>query len=78
MTESIGSLLSGRAYDQPPEIDIIKRFVSYKFKAQVQVAVRERDIIVTTNSSALAGALRPLLHELQTACKTHKKIVIRI
>lgn len=78
MSESIGSLLSGRAYDQPPEVEIIKRFVSHKFRAQVSVTVRDRDILIITGSGALAGALRQHLLELQELCDTKKRLVIRI
>ena len=78
MSESIGSVLSGRQYDQPPEIEIIKRFVSHTFRAQVSVTVRERDILIITGSGALAGALRPHLLALQELCDTKKQLVIRI
>ncbi len=78
MTDSLGDLLAGRKMDQPTEIAIIQVFVQEKFKSKPEVVVQEKQIIITVRGAALAGALRPLLPQLQEACNTQKRLVIRI
>lgn len=78
MSDSIGSLLSGRERREPPEVQIIKTYVYAHFQATPQVTLQPRDIIIGVKSAALAGALRPHLLELQQACETDKRLVIRI
>lgn len=78
MTNSIGDLLSQKAFFEPPEIKIIKSFVIETFQVTPTVAVGDKEIIISVNSAALAGALRPHLYKLQGDCKTTKRLVIRI
>ncbi len=78
MSNSIGDLLSQKAFFEPPEIKIIKDFVDQTFQVKPTVAVGDREIIIGVSSAALAGALRPHLFELQRECKTTKRLVIRI
>jgi hypothetical protein len=78
MSESLESLLAGRNVDQPPEIAIIQGFVMDKFNIKPEVIVHEKQIIITVKGAGLAGALRPLLPQLQDACSTQKRLVIRI
>jgi hypothetical protein len=78
MSESLGSLLAGRNADQPPEIAIIQAFVVEKFKLKPEVMMQEKQIVITVKGAALAGALRPLLPELQDRCQTTKRLLIRI
>jgi len=56
--DSIADLLAARKPSEPPEIRAIKDYVQQHFKETVQVMLRERDIVITVRSSALAGALR--------------------
>lgn len=76
--DSIQTLLAGRGMAQPPEIKQIQDFVEQKFKTIPQVTVSEKQIIIGVKSSALAGALRPMLHQIQELCQTDKKLLIRI
>lgn len=78
MSESLESLLAGRQRPEPPEISIIKQFVEAKFKITPGVTISERSIIIVVRGASLAGALRPYLSEIQTACNTTKRLVIRI
>lgn len=78
MSESLGDLLAGRKKDQPAEIAVIQAFVEQKFKIKPEVLIQERQIVITVKGAALAGALRPLLPQLQDACNTQKRLVIRI
>lgn len=78
MSESVADILGGRIPKEPKEIHIIKRFVREKFKSDVSVMIQERQIIISVQSAALAGALRLHLHELKKLCETQKRLVIRI
>ena len=78
MSESIGDLLSGRRFDEPPEIKIIQDFVESRYKVVPQVSITGEQIVIGVKSAALAGTLRPLLPQLKAACSTEKRLVIRI
>lgn len=76
--ESLGNLLSGIKSDEPHEVTVIKEFVMQRFQATPTVSIGQRDITIIVKGSALAGALRPHLFELQQLCATPKRLVIRI
>lgn len=78
MTDSLADILGKRAYDEPPEVTIIKTFVRDQYKSAVGVTVQERQIVLTVSGSALAGTLRMHLHELKKMCQTEKRLIIRI
>ncbi len=78
MTNSLGDLLPQGRFEEPPEVRIIKDFVQEKFQQPVKVSIQQTQIIVHVQGSALAGALRTSLHELQALCQTDKRLVIRI
>ncbi len=78
MSQSISELLGQRDFSEPPEIQIIRKFVQDKFNARAGVIVGHDRITISVNSSALAGALRLELINLKNLCKTDKKLVIRI
>jgi hypothetical protein len=56
--ESLFDILSNRMPDEPPEIKLVKAYVRTHFQEEAGVAVRDRDIIITVRSSALAATLR--------------------
>lgn len=56
----------------------IKNYVKTTFNADVEVQVRERDIVITASSAPLANNLRLKQTELRTAAATDKKLVFRI
>ncbi len=74
----IGDLLDSSKFAEPPEIKVIKDYVQDQFKSEVSVAVGPKQIVIMVASSALAGALRMHLHQLQRLCETDKRLVIRI
>jgi hypothetical protein len=78
MSQSISELLGQRDFSEPPEIQIIRKFVQDKFNASAGVSVGKDQITISVNSSALAGALRLELINLKNLCETDKKLVIRI
>ncbi len=77
--DSLFNILSNRMPDEPPEIRLIKGYVREHFRENVHVAVRERDIVVTVRSSALAGTLRTRGSDiLRKAGSPDKRLVFRI
>ena len=78
MAESLGDLLTRKNLREPPEIVVIKTFVYENFKADCQVTLQTRQIVITVRGASLAGALRMRLHELQALCQTDKRLILRI
>jgi hypothetical protein len=78
MSDSIGDLLGKREFEEPPEVKIIKDFVRKRFDVGVTVSLQQHQIIIGVSSSALAGALREHLHELQGLIASSKRLVIHI
>lgn len=78
MTNSLADILAGRKAEQPPEIAIIKQFLQDNWRADCSITMQADQIVIQVKSAALAGALRPKLHELQELCSTTKRLVIRI
>lgn len=78
MSNSLADLLARKDFDEPPEMQAIKKFVQDTFQSDVEVMVRERDIVVTASSASLANSLRLKVTQLREAAKTDKKIIFRI
>jgi hypothetical protein len=78
MSNSLGDLLATRKREEPPEIAIIKAFITEKFNQPTEVTIQEKQIVIGVKGAALAGALRPLLPQLQERCETTKRLLIRI
>lgn len=76
--DSLFDVLAGKNFDEPAEIRAIKHYVCDTFQAEVGVEVRERDIVVSAKSAALAARLRFAMPQLQAAAQTTKRIVLRI
>lgn len=78
MTQSIQDLLQSKNYHEPPEVNIIKTFLSEHYQASCQITVQSTQIVIAVQGAALAGALRMRLHELKVLCNTDKRLVLRI
>lgn len=78
VADKIADLLSKRAFEEPPEVRIIKDFIRKRFDAHASVTVQERQIIIAVKGSSLAGALRMQLHQLQKLCGGKRRLLIRI
>ena len=76
--DSLQSILSNKDYDEPPEISSIKKYVQAEFGIAVGVQLRERDIIISVPSAALANTLRLRGPELKRRCQTDKRLTFRI
>lgn len=78
MTKSIKDILSGTSFSEPEEIRIIKNYITEHYQSESTVTIRQKDIVITVGSGALASTLRSQLRDLQTLCNTDKKLIIRI
>lgn len=78
--DTLFDLLSKRMPDEPPEIKVIKQYVREHYREQVGVQIREREIVVTVRSSALAGTLRTRSYQLAKLLDDDapKRIVFRV
>ncbi|HZL08298.1 MAG TPA: hypothetical protein VFC50_03830 [Candidatus Dormibacteraeota bacterium] len=76
--DSLSSILGRKDFDEPPEMKSIKKYVQDEFKLAVGVQVRERDIVVTVSSAALANTLRLRGPEIKRRCQIDKRLTFRI
>ncbi len=76
--DSLNSILSNKDFDQPPEMASIKKYVQDEFKVAVGVQVRDKDIIVSVSSAALANTLRLRGPEIKRRCQIDKRLTFRI
>ena len=76
--DSLNSILSRKDFDEPPEVQAIKKYVQDEFKSDVSVMVRERDIVVGVSSAALANSLRLHSPDIKRRCQLTKRLTFRI
>ena len=76
--DKIGTIVAAKNFDEPPEIQRIKKYIHDTFDSDGSVITSNSSIVVVVDSAALAGSLRPRLLELQKISQTDKKIIIRI
>lgn len=76
--DSLFSILGNKNFDEPPEISSIKKYVQDEFKTEVGVQVRDKDIVVSVPSAALANTLRLRGPEIKRRCQLDKKLTFRI
>ena len=78
MSNSLADLLARKDFDEPPEMRAIKTYVQDTFQAEVEVLLRERDIVITASSASLANSLRLKQTELRKVAQTDKRLIFRI
>jgi hypothetical protein len=76
--DSLFDILKRKDYDLPSEVVAIKEYIRQEFEAEVEVTVREKDIIIAGQSSALIGSLRLRSPQLSKVAKTTKRFVFRV
>lgn len=76
--DHIFDILSQKDFDEPEEINAIKKFVHDEYGQKVGVMARDKDIVIMVNSSALASSLRLRGPEIKRRCQIDKKLVFRI
>ncbi|MDB5169924.1 MAG: hypothetical protein JWN82_320 [Candidatus Saccharibacteria bacterium] len=76
--DSLFNILKRKDYDMPPEVAAIKQYIRDEFHAEVEVLLREKDIVIVGRSSALIGSLRLHGPHIKKAAQTDKRLVFRI
>jgi hypothetical protein len=76
--DSLFSILSNKDFEEPPEVSSVKKYVQDEFQTDVSVQVRDKNIIITVPSAALAGTLRMRSPEIKRRCQIDKRLVFRI
>lgn len=76
--DSLSDILHHKNFDEPPEMAAIKKYVKDEFKLDVGVQVRERDIVVSVSSAALANTLRLRGPDIKRRCQLTKRLTFRI
>jgi hypothetical protein len=78
MSDSLGDLLNRGSFKEPPEIDVIKKFVHEHTGITPQVAMTPKTFVVSMPSASAAGTLRFKLFQLQRSMGHTRKIIIKI
>ena len=78
MADSLFDILSRKDFSEPPEIAALKGYIQEHFQTEAEILIRERDIIISVPSAALASTLRFHARKLQAAASTNKRLVLRI
>jgi hypothetical protein len=76
--DSLFSLLDNKDFDEPAEIAQIKKYIREHYGASVGVLVREKDIVISVKSAALANTLRLRSPEIKKRYKINKRFTFRI
>ena len=76
--ESIGSLLGRFTPKEPDEIQLAKNYIRTEFDAEATVAIKDETLVITVSSASLANMLRLRASGLKAACKTSRRLVLRI
>jgi hypothetical protein len=76
--DSLYDLLAGKDFDTPPEVLAIKDYVRKHYQTEVEVQLRDRDILVKVPGASLASRLRFDMPKIQKLAATDKRIVLRI
>ncbi len=76
--DSLHSILSGKDFDEPPEMASIKKYVKDEFHIGVGVQIRARDIVILVPNASLANSLRLRGPDLKRRCQIDKRITFRI
>ncbi len=76
--DSLHSILSNKDFDEPPEMSAIKKYVKDEFSTEVGVQVRDKDIVISVPSAALANTLRLRGPDIKRRCQLDKKLTFRI
>lgn len=78
MSSTLGSILANREFNEPPEIQRVKKHINDQYKVIPKVSLQNDQLIIAVPSSALAGTLRMNIVQLEEVAATDKRIVIRI
>lgn len=75
--DNLADILRRKDFDQPGEIATLKRYILEHFGADVSIAVRGEQLVVSAPSSSLINTLRLHQVDLKRVSGTDKKFVFR-
>lgn len=76
--DSISSILGNKEFNEPPEIEKLKRYVFKTYGYTPMIRINQKGLVVIVNSSALASTLRLSLPAIKRELDIHMVINIRI
>lgn len=76
--DSLFDILKHKDYDLPPEVAAIKQYVRQEFQSDVEVLIRDKDIVIAGRSSSLIGSLRLRGPQIKKAAGTTKRLTFRV
>jgi flagellar basal body-associated protein FliL len=76
--DSIQNIMNGRMPSEPPEIKLIKQYALDEFQTNVEVVVRDKDILISVSSAALANTLRLRSPKIRDLIKGDKRLIFQI
>ncbi len=78
MAESLFSILSSKDFDEPVEITAVKSYIARHFNTEVPVGLKQKNILISVPSAAMAGAVRAHVYRMIEECSLPGKVIIRI
>ena len=76
--DSLADILANKDFSLPDEVKAIKTYVAEEYGQDVNVAIHQNEIIVSSRSAALIGNLHLNSPALVKAAATEKKIRFRV
>lgn len=76
--DSLFNILGGKDFDMPAEAVAIKKYIRDEFHQEVEVTVREKDIVIAGRGAAFINTLRLRTPALRRAANTTKRLTFRI
>lgn len=76
--DSLFDILGRKDFDLPPEVAAIKKYIRDAFNQEVEVTVREKDIVIAGKGAAFINTLRLRGPAIRRAANTNKRLTFRI
>lgn len=76
--DSLFDILGSKDFDVPPEVAAIKKYIRDEFEQEVEVTVREKDIVIAGRSAAFINTLRLRTPVIKRVANTDKRLTFRI
>lgn len=78
LMDSLNKILSDKQFSEPAELTKLKQFIKDEYGSTSMVAISGQSIVISVNSSSLAGSLRLRLPEIKKKLKIEQAIRLRI
>lgn len=76
--DSLFDILGSKDFELPKEAEAIKKYIRGEFKQEVEVMVREKDIVISGRGAAFINTLRLRGPAIKRAANTDKRLTFRI